>query len=350
MHINSLRLLNFRSHCDFQISDIKPFVQIIGPNGSGKTNILESISLLSPGRGFHGRQFDEMLSTHQNIYKEWSVSAELSNDVNIVTGATITNGHVKRVSYIDGEKVRKQWDLLQAIRVIWLTPQMDDLFIAPSVNRRKFIDRITYTFQPEHANNIAKYEHFMRSRLKLLLDGRYDQIWLQQMERKMADYAYTIFNARSQVIQIMQDILKQEQSLFISPDIRLTDCAEIDIEKINQTLYDNRILDAKKGRTHYGPHKTDLITTHPIKQRPAVQCSTGEQKAMLIAIIIAQARGINQQCHHAPIVLLDEVFTHLDRLVQKNLLDALHSFEAQTWMTATEHDCQMEQETVITLK
>ena len=152
-------------------------------------------------------------------------------------------------------------------------------------------------------------------------------------------------------IALIKDILKQEETLFLTPNVSLeTGCDNMDLDNIKKTLHDNRGVDARKGRTNFGPHKTEFIATHPIKQRSAAQCSTGEQKAMLVSLILAQAKGIKHHCEHAPIVLLDEIFTHLDKSVEKNLLNALQGFAAQTWITATEYDNHMDGETVIKLK
>jgi len=350
MHIKKLKLLNFRSHCDLHVDDIGSFVQIIGPNGSGKTNILEAISLLSPGRGLHSRQFDEMLSTNQTIYKDWSIRADFDDESHISTGAVVKDDSVKRVSYIDGEKVRNQVELLKVLRIIWLTPQMDDLFIAPAAARRRFLDRLTYNFHPEHAANVAKYEYFMRSRLKLLLHDNQNRAWLEQMEGKMAEYAFSLFEARERSLEIIKSILQQEQRHFISPILHLDngDC-EITMEEIIKRLHDNRRLDAARGRSNFGPHKSDLVATHPGKQMSASQCSTGEQKAMLVALMLAQAKGIHKYCQHPPIVLLDELFTHLDHTVQQHLLEALQGFQAQTWTTYTEYQFGLPDETVIRL-
>lgn len=350
MHIQKLKLLNFRSHCNLHMNDIGSFVQIIGPNGSGKTNILEAISLLSPGRGLHQRQFDEMLSTNQSIYKDWSVRADFNDDRHISTGAVVTDAAAKRISYIDGEKVRNQGELLQVLRVIWLTPQMDDLFIAPAASRRRFLDRLTYNFHPEHAANVAKYEYFMRSRLKLLIHGNHNQAWLNQMEGKMAEYALALFEARTKALEIIKATLQEEQRHFISPILQLDNGHhEITLEEITKLLHDNRAMDASRGRSHFGPHKSDLIAIHPAKQLAASQCSTGEQKAMLVALMLSQAKGIKKHCQHPPIVLLDELFTHLDHTVQQHLLEALQGFAAQTWTTSTEYQFGLPDETVLKL-
>lgn len=349
MHIKKLRLLNFRSHQDFLLNDIGALVQIIGPNGSGKTNILEAISLLSPGRGLHQSQFDDILSSSQTTYNDWSVRADFNDDRHIITGALVADKSSKRVSYIDGEKVRNQGELLNVLRIIWLTPQMDDLFLTAAANRRKFLDRLTYNFQPEHATNVIKYDYFMKSRMKLLRDNG-NQLWLNQMEDKMAEYGLLLFKARIEAIRIIQAVLQLGRGDFICPILKLKmEEHDISIEAIKKGLYDSRRLDAARGRSHFGPHKTDMIVVHPDKQRSASQCSTGEQKAMLVAMILAQAKGVHQYCNHRPIVLLDELFSHLDHGVQKSLLEALYEFQAQIWITSTEYQFGLPGETVVNL-
>jgi DNA replication and repair protein RecF len=348
MHIKKLTLLNFRSHCNLQIDNLSSFIQIIGPNGSGKTNILEAISLLAPGRGLHKGDFSDMLSRNQSIYRDWSVRADIEADCHISTGAIPIDSGSKRVSYINGEKVKNQAELLQVLRIIWLTPQMDDIFISPASNRRRFLDRITYNFHPDHAANSAKYDYFMRSRLKLLMSDSYDKMWLSQLEAKMAQYARSIFELRNSALEIIRSFLASEKSAFISPILHMEEGGDaMDEEDILRALHNNRGMDGLRGRSHFGPHRSDLIAWHPNKNIKASQCSTGEQKAMLVSLMLAQAKGLKKHCNHPPVVLLDELFTHLDLSVQKKLLESLKEFQCQIWSTATEHVFGLDGETVI---
>lgn len=348
MHIKKLTLLNFRSHCNLQIDDLSSFVQIIGPNGSGKTNVLEAISLLAPGRGLHKGDFSDMLSTNQSIYRDWSVRADIDSDLHISTGAIPVESQSKRVSYINGEKVKNQAELLQVLRIIWLTPQMDDIFISPASNRRKFLDRITYNFHPEHAANSAKYDYFTRSRLKLLMSDSYDKIWLSQLEAKMAQYAKCIFELRNSALEIIKSFLLSEKSAFLSPILHLEESGEgMNEEDILRTLHNNRGIDRLRGRSNFGPHRSDLVAWHPNKNIKASLCSTGEQKAMLVSLMLSQAKALKKHCNHPPVVLLDELFTHLDLSAQQNLLDCLKEFQCQIWSTSTEHIFGLDGETVI---
>jgi DNA replication and repair protein RecF len=350
MHIKNLQLLNFLSHISLNLTELSSLIQIIGPNGSGKTNILEAISLLAPGRGLHRRHFAELLSYKQSHYTDWLVRAELEDERILATGAVILNSNnIKRVAFIDGDKLINQNELLKIVRIIWLTPQMDDLFLAPAANRRKFLDRLTYNFYPEHAVNVAKYDYYMRSRLKLLLNNYSDQLWLNQLEGKMAEYALLIFQARDNAITLMQAHL--DNNSFSTPIIKLENGLDIiTLEAISKKLHDNRRIDSSKGRSHFGPHKTEMITTHADKKIAATCCSTGEQKAMLIALMIAQAKAINNHFLQQPIVLLDELFTHLDHGVQQYVLKALIGVKAQIWSTSTEYQFGTEGETIVRLQ
>lgn len=339
MAIASITLTNFRNHKDFNNSIGEKYILIAGSNGVGKTNILEAISLLSPGRGFRNIKFGEIPNKAANS-NTWSVYTELNENVGghrLGTGILDAN---KKIFRVNGENLQRQQDILQFIRVVWLTPQMDGLFLDSPSARRKYIDRVTFNFFPEHANNVLHYQYAMRSRNRLLVDNISDDIWLSNLENAMVEYGKKISALRSKSIDMLNDAMSNIKSGFLIPELKIDDAFNADIDDVEYKaeLKQSRMKDLKRKGCSFGPHKSDVIATHHQKQINAQYCSTGEQKAMLISLTLGQVFVLNKKCEIKPIVLLDEIFAHLDEDRKKQLMIELENLDAQFWITTTEID------------
>ncbi len=314
---------------------------VYGHNGAGKTNMLEAVSLLAPGRGLRGVKLEEIARQGQEAV-EWSVITEIGG-YKIATG--LEQGLAKRVIKIDDEKQRGANVLAEYASIIWLTPQMDGLFIEGASHRRVFFDRIIYNFDAEHASRVAVYENAMRERLRLLKNGSADKVWLKVLERRMAEYGVAIAAARNEVMAYLQESLNQSTTSFPRPkiDIRgeyeglLHETSALEVEdRFAQDLFEARYEDAASGRTGRGMHKTDFRVTNMIKNMGAEFCSTGEQKALLLSIILGLARLLKERRNKTPIILLDEVIAHLDETRRKELFSELTNLSCQCFMTGTE--------------
>ncbi|PIR32217.1 MAG: DNA replication/repair protein RecF [Alphaproteobacteria bacterium CG11_big_fil_rev_8_21_14_0_20_44_7] len=338
--LTKITLTNFRNYGSSRLEFGNLFTIITGHNGAGKTNLLEAISLLSPGRGLRSANLADIKKHGQN---EWSVVGEVGG-YKIATGLEI--GRERRTVKIDSEKQSGANMLAEYVSCIWLTPQMDNIFLESNSERRRFFDRIIYNFDPEHASRVAVYENTMRERLKLLKDGINDRRWLAALEQRMAEYGIAIAAARNEVIAYLQNSLDKAKTSFPRPQITMMgvyenmlhessalSCEESFVEK----LKNSRDEDARNGRTNHGVHKTDFAVTHTEKNMPANLCSTGEQKALLLSITLGLARLLRERKNRTPILLLDEVVAHLDENRRKELFDELENLKTQSFLTGTEN-------------
>jgi len=345
--LSKIVLSNFRNYSNLSL-DLSPAPVILtGANGSGKTNILEAISFLSPGRGLRSIKLDEADKILPQNQQPWAVAAWVAygdDEIKIGTGRDGLSAANKRIVKIDGNIIRGQAELAAAFSVMWLTPQMDGLFLAASSDRRKFLDRLVYNFNPEHASLVYSYEYAMRERAKLLQENC-DKSWLAVLESKMAEKSVAIAIARVDAINIIQDAIYKAPSVFPKAQIGVAGIVEeivgsapaLEIEAfIKQKLCDSRSNDARSGRTNIGTHRSDFLVTHLQKNMPAEFCSTGEQKALLLAIILAEARAKAQWKNNVPVLLLDEVVAHLDSERRAALFDEFLAMGAQVWMTGTD--------------
>lgn len=344
--ITHLTLEHFRNYASLAL-DLPPApVVLTGHNGAGKTNILEAISLLSPGRGLRNARL-------RSIDREgapWVVAAEVlhrGETHRIGTGRDAESSAEKRILKINGQRERKQAVLTQYIAVQWLTPSIDQVFVEGGSARRKLLDRLTYGFDPEHAARVSAYEAAMRERNRLLAQGRGgDPYWLSVLEQQMAEHAVSITLARLEALERIRHAFALVPPVFTRAHFTLTGAIErwqgegmsaLDMEtKFAERLKDLRSSDALSGRTGEGPHRSSLEVIHIIKNRPAEDCSTGEQKAVLLAMVIAACMGRAQWCGAAPILLLDEVVAHLDVDKRAALFDLLRAARIQAWMTGTD--------------
>lgn len=350
--IQSLKLKSFRSYDTAALANLSGgFIVLYGPNGAGKTNVLEAVSLLSPGRGLRMAKNTEIQKN--DAPAAWAVASEIDAGHGIVKiGTGLDPANEKRVIRINGVNVRAQSSLAEHLSVIWLTPQMDRLFLDSSSHRRKFLDRLIFAFDPGHAGRVSRYENAMSQRSKLLRDGRErggaDDSWLSGLEAQMAETGVSIAAARLGFTQRLQEAAAKDQNPHFplalleatgTIETLLQNAPALEVEDMfTYQLRQSRERDSITGGAASGPHKSDLAVRYADKNMAADQCSTGEQKALLIGLILAHARLIAAERGAAPILLLDEVAAHLDENRRAALYDVLEGTGAQVWLTGTDRN------------
>ena len=337
MHVNTVTLSHFRNYTHAHVVlDARPVV-VLGANGAGKTNILEAVSLLTAGRGMRRAAMADL--DNVNSEATWVISAEIEGKQGLAaigTGRDATKDG--RIIKIDGKVARLQTELNKLFSVLWLTPQMDNLFLEGNSERRKFIDRLVFSFDTEHATRINHYEKVMRERNRLLQESIKDNHWLSALEDKMAKTGITIATARSTTIERLNATILLGNEAF--PKAHITMQGEIESnfssDYFKAVLQNNRMQDAVAGRCLAGVHRTQINVYYAAKNMPAELCSTGQQKALLISIILAQGRAGAQFYGHVPVMLLDEVTTHLDVERRNALYAELETLNTQAWLTGTD--------------
>ncbi len=352
-HIQTLKLQNVRCYDQMALSNLPAgLIVLSGANGAGKTNILEAISLLSPGRGLRSARIMEIQKNDNTA--PWAIAAHLydeyGDEIRLGTGLdpNSKSGAEKRTVRINGQTMRSQNALGEYLSCIWLTPQMDRLFLESSRERRKFLDRLVFTFDPGHAGRVTRYENALGQRSKLLKDGVTDDAWISGLENQMAETGIAIAAARLDFTQRLQAACEScdhthfplarfqvkgsiEELLPHAPALEIEDT-------IKHNLRESRPRDSYTGGAASGVHKSDLCVFYADKNMPADQCSTGEQKALLIGLILAHATLIKAERGNAPILLLDEVAAHLDETRRAALYDILIGLGAQVWLTGTDRN------------
>lgn len=349
--ISRLTLTGFRNYAGLRLDIAAPLVALTGANGAGKTNLLEAMSLLTPGRGLRGAAFEEL--ARKGGGAAWAIAAELETEDGAVTLGTGWSGQAdgqegnSRLVVIDGHVQKSAGVLGSHVRQLWLTPAMDRLFAGPAGDRRRFMDRMVAAFDPEHAARATVFEKVMRERNLLLEESRPDVAWLSSLEAHMAEAAVAMAAARVTALEALQRHIDDGRRASAFPwgklaiegeiEAQLADTPAVRVEdEYRRILGDSRRLDAAAGRTLRGPHRSDLSVIHGPKDMPAGLCSTGEQKALLIGLILAQARAVTAESRMAPVLLLDEVAAHLDRARRQDLFAALAALGCQAWMTGTD--------------
>ena len=333
--VRNLTLSHLRSHRRTSLElDARP-VAIFGPNGAGKTNILEAVSLLSPGRGLRRAGVEELIRRPEAI--GWKVSAVLQSQSSLHQIVTEAQPGQARTVRIDG-KATPQVALSQIARIVWLVPAMDRLWIEGADGRRRFFDRITMSFVPSHAQAVLTFEKAMRERNRLLKDMVRDAHWYVALERQMAQSAVEIMTARRASLARLRAAQSDIEPVFPAAELDLTHPdRELpdEVEALAEAFAENRPADLRAGRTLIGPHRVDLSAVYSEKGVAAAQCSTGEQKALLISLILTNARALAEDTGAPPIILLDEVAAHLDAHRRAALYDEICALKAQAWMTGT---------------
>lgn len=346
LSITSLSLHHFRNYDVARIEPEKKLVVLTGRNGAGKTNILEALSLLTPGRGLRKAKLSEL--DCMTLQEPWVIAAHINGmqgPAQIGTGRAEEEGVDKRLVKIDG-KVTPQTHLGKHLSMLWLTPQMEQLFLEGASAGRKFLDRLVYTFDPEHATRVNAYELVMRDRNKLLETGGADSYWLESLEQKMAEYAAAIAVARLTAIDNLNHTMQQSALSFPKAQLAVEGFMENRFHAgesslaaetaLRETLAAGRARDAAVGRALEGTHRSELRVFHVEKQMPAESCSTGEQKALLLSIVLSQARTTALKKGLVPVLLFDEIAAHLDSIRRLELFEEICEIGAQTWMTGAD--------------
>jgi DNA replication and repair protein RecF len=351
--LTRLALENFRNYAAAALKLDGRHVCLYGANGSGKTNLIEAVSMFAPGRGLRGADLVDIVRRDASgvAARHWALSADLRDgDVDRKLSLALEldeQGRSKRIAKLDGA-VTTQTELGELVRVIWLTPPMDRVFAGPAGDRRRFFDRQVLAHFPSHGPAGAAYEKAMRQRNALLEQGRVDPAWLDALEQRMAEAGAVMAVHRADALKRMQAaIAARPEGAFPKSVLDLdgrfekraaegADVAQIE-QEIAAALRLNRTRDQVAGRTLEGVHRTDLTVLHAPKQLPADQCSTGEQKALLIGLILANAQALfERDFAPSPLLLLDEAAAHLDSDRRAALYDELAALGGQAWLTGTD--------------
>jgi DNA replication and repair protein RecF len=352
--VRRLTLNNFRNYHAASLAVDAATVVLVGPNGAGKTNLIEAISFLAPGRGLRRATLDEVAfgEGDGSGNGSWAVAAEIEGALGLATlgtGIEQTSDETattQRKYRIDREPVGSATAFADHLRVLWLIPAMDLLFVGAPSERRRFLDRLVQAVDAEHASRVSALERALRSRNRLLEDPRPDPHWLDAVEHETAELAVAVASLRVETVQRLETALRgRAGSAFPPAELALDGwmeqlipahpAAEIE-ERYRAILRDNRTRDAAAGRTLDGPHLTDLKVSYAAKNIAAADASTGEQKAVLIGLVLAHAKLIAEMTGRAPVLLLDEVVAHLDPSRRAALFEELKALDTQVWMTGAD--------------
>ncbi|HVX78746.1 MAG TPA: DNA replication/repair protein RecF [Bradyrhizobium sp.] len=349
--IRRLSLTHFRNYRAASLQTRGEMVVLVGPNGAGKTNCIEAISFLSPGRGLRRATLDDVADIQGD--GSWAVSAEVEGALGLATlGTGIEppvgeNAASSRRCRIDREPVGSAAAFGDHLRMVWLTPSMDGLFTGAASERRRFFDRLVLAIDSEHSARVSALDRALRSRNRLLEVRNFDDHWCDAIEREAAELAVAVAATRGQTLARLAAMLRQRgaQSAFPSAEIALDGWMENALinepatsveDRYREVLRQGRARDAAAGRTLDGPHLTDLQVIYAPKQMPARDASTGEQKALLIGLVLAHASLVAEMTGIIPLLLLDEVVAHLDPGRRKALFAELSTLGSQVWMTGAD--------------
>jgi DNA replication and repair protein RecF len=349
-----LKLVNFRNYRAASLAATAALMVLTGPNGAGKTNVLEAISLLAPGRGLRRARLDEIAFSEGDgeSGRSWAVSAEIDGALGLATlgtgiaPAASEEPALSRQCRIDREPVGSAAAFADHLRVVWLVPAMDGLFAGPASERRRFLDRLVLAVDAAHGARVSALERALRSRNRLLEERVPDARWLDAAEHEAAEVAVAVAAGRAETVRRLAAVLAaRPASAFPSAAIALdgwmeamvlTDPAAEVEDRYRAVLKHNRARDAAAGRTLDGPHLTDLAVYYRDKSVPAQDASTGEQKALLITLVLAHAALVRDMTGRAPVILLDEVAAHLDPVRRAALFEALEHVGSQVWVTGAD--------------
>jgi DNA replication and repair protein RecF len=348
--IRRLNLHNFRNYHAAALEADAPTIVLVGPNGAGKTNLVEAISFLAPGRGLRRATLNEVAFSEGD--GSWAVAAEIEGALGLATLGTgierpaDDDAAIQRRYRIDREPVPSATAFADHLRAVWLVPAMDTLFAGAPSERRRFLDRLALAVDAEHTSRVNALERSLRSRNRLLEDARIDSHWLDAVEHETAELAVAVAGLRVETVRRLDGVLaKREDSPFPPVEIAIDGWLETLVpqnpageieERYRAVLRDNRSRDAAAGRTLDGPHLTDLKVVYAAKSIPAAEASTGEQKALLIGLVLAHAGLLREMTGAVPVLLLDEVLAHLDPARRVALYGELTELGAQAWMTGAD--------------
>lgn len=352
--IARITLTDFRCYAFERLECGSAPIVLSGSNGAGKTNLLEALSFLVPGRGLRRARLSEVGRSEDGVrHKPWAVAASIetpSGSVNLGTGldnSHTNEGRERRVVHVNGEAVKSQAILGEYLNALWLTPQMDRLFIEGPSARRRFLDRLVFGYDPAHAGRVAAYEKALRERSRLLRDqgAQADTAWLSALEETMVGRGIAVVAARQLMAARLDKICAARTGVFPASQIVVSGALEtwlqempaLEVEtRFQGALESSRRSDAETGGAAMGPHKSDMDVRHLGNGQRAALCSTGEQKALLIALILANAELQAEEHGSVPLLLLDEVAAHLDDLRRQALFDEILDLGAQAWITGTD--------------
>jgi len=351
--IHRLTLTHFRNYQTAAIASDAAMVALVGPNGSGKTNCLEAISLLSPGRGLRRAALEDVAAHHGD--GSWAVSAQVEGALGLATlgtgiePASSGRGRLSRRCRVDRETVSSPAAFGDHIRMVWLTPAMDGLFMGPASERRRFLDRLVMAVDNGHGSRVTALEHSLRARNRLLEDRKLDAQWCEAIEREAAAIAVAVAASRAQTASRLGAMCEArgQGSVSAFPSARIalagwmenalaTESATAVEDRYRDVLRVNRARDAAAGRTTDGPHRSDLEVVYAPKDMPAREASTGEQKALLIGLVLAHAALVAETSAVTPLLLLDEVVAHLDPARRAALFTELSTLGGQVWLTGAD--------------
>lgn len=343
--IRQLKLSDFRSYPALRLTvDPRPVV-LTGANGAGKTNLLEAISFLTPGRGLRRAKLAEADRTGAG---PWAVAAQVDTPrglVDLGTGRIHEGERERRAVHVDGTPASSQTALAEVVSAIWLTPAMDRLFQDGASARRRFLDHLVLADDSAHAGRVSGYAHALRERTRLLRSGRADSTWLGALENRAALAGVAIAAARRHMVDSLNRVLADARGPLPRPELALDGPVEgwldelsaLDAEtRLAELLAASRREDAETGTTAMGPHRSDLVVRDLATERLAKDCSTGQQKALLVSTVLAQVRLRATRGDALPLVLLDEVAAHLDAERRSALFEELCVLGAQAWLTGTD--------------
>lgn len=352
--VTRVTLTNFRNYAHMRMEPGAAPVVLTGANGAGKTNVLEALSFLAPGSGLRRARLNEVSrrDSGDEAGRPWAVAAIVDGDaapVAIGTGLDSAQA-AKRQVHVDGQPGKALAGLSQYFAAHWLTPQMDRLFLDGSQERRRFLDRLVYGFDPAHAGRVTAYTHALRERSRLLADGRMDDAWLSALEDTLATRGAAVAAARLEVAGRLAAAAECADVRFPAASLAIDGVAETWLnempalaveDRLRALLKDSRRHDAVSGGAGGAqegrlPHQSDLLVTHAAKGMPASQCSTGEQKMLLVGLVLAAARVSAQDEGRVPVLLLDEVAAHLDERHRESLFAQVLALGCQAWFTGTD--------------
>ncbi|MCC8432891.1 DNA replication/repair protein RecF [Reyranella aquatilis] len=352
--VRQLRLTDFRNYRQLRLDCGAEPVVLVGDNGAGKTNLLEALSFLAPGRGLRRARLDDVCRRPRGEEPPaagWAVAATLdTTDGRVAIGTGLEAGRSetslpRRAVRIDGRPMQSQTALGLHVAAVWLTPQLDRLFLDGATERRRFLDRLVTALHPEHAGDVAAYENAQRQRSRLLSDGNRDPHWFTALEDTMARHGVALAAARADTVQRLDAAARlgvgpfPRASLAMAGEVDrwIATMAAIDVEdRLRGELAASRLRDAESGTTSCGPHRSDLAVRHLDLDLPAAEGSTGQQKAVLVSIALAHARLVALSRGRPPLLLLDEIAAHLDAERRMALFDEVVALGAQSWMTGTD--------------
>ncbi len=342
----SIDLENYRNHTNFSLKSDKKFTLILGENGIGKTNVLEALSFFIPGRGLRDAK-DEMVIS-DNGDSSYSIAKVHYNhnkqSYAFSIGWDLRENKVKKTLSVDNTPLKNRKNILNFLRVIWVTPQVENLFLEPQSVKRKYIDRITFNFFPKHLDSLLQYNYLMRSRNKILAEkSYYDENWLSELEKRLSALNVEIVKNRNHCIKIINSFMLKMDFDYLKPSINIKgkiedNIAEYekDISLLHKEFFNNRAIDGLLKRSNIGVHKSELEVFDGNNSRAANMCSSGEQKSMIIALLLAQSYAIQETTGIAPVLLLDEVFAHIDDKRKRELIIELEKTPSQAWITSTD--------------